>query len=827
MVSVGGTVEVNVVLTLGDVAETITVIGETPIVDTRSTKIDTTYDREWVDNAPIQRNVFFDYLASAPGVSQGSYGDSTFSVMGSGGDENTYQLDGTDITTPLNGVSWPWPDIDSIEEVEILSLGAPAEYGNAAGAVFNIVSRQGSNEFHGDVNFYIQTQGLTDRNTTDEEDEGFPFNRDEYTDFTAQLGGPILKDKLWFFAGGQYQRNSLSQPGVDPRFPVSQKNDRIMTKLNYQINHENKIVFMYHTDWFYLPWGQSANEAPSTFQVENGKTPAVNVTYSGVLSENTLVEGRFSGFYSDEHSDPIIEGQPRVMPRFYNLDTGEVTGGTYGWYDADIRKTSINGKMTHYAEDFLGGSHEFKFGVQWFRGGTTNGNWQYNDFIYTYEYDGYEYAYGYSYDNYAYGGIATETGVWFDDTFLLNDRLTLNLGLRYDHRRASVDDLVVRDENGNPTGEEFPGIDSLYTWDTLSPRLGFNYKLTGDGKTTFKAHYGRYYRQIVVCEFCTNIGTSPHALFFGDYDLDNRRFFDLELVELQPFNVGVDPGYKNPHTDQVIVAFERELAPELGLQVSYAHKRGRDYARWEDTTGVYENTVYIDDQGADATGESIPVQRLLSDPADRFFQITNSDEMNTTINAFTVQVVKRMADNWQLTSSLSYVRTDGILASSRSGSTSSQSTALTWNSFGQNPNDLVNAGGRLAGERPWMFKAQFLYQFPHDFLVSANYIAQSGKAWPRTVRVREPDLGLTTTINAEERDGSRRVEAWNLLDVRIQKMFRLGQQARVGLFLDTLNVFNEGTNESVLSRLGTSGSFGVRSAFLPPRRVMLGTKLTF
>ncbi len=244
VVSVGGTVEVNVVLTLSDVAETITVIGETPIVDTRSTKIGTTYDREWVDNAPIKRNVFFDYLASAPGVSMASNTSSTFSVMGSGGDENTYQLDGTDITTPLNGVSWPWPDIDSIEEVEILSLGAPAEYGNAAGAVFNIVSRQGSNEFHGDVNFYIQPQGLTDRNTTDEEDEGFPFHRDEYTDFTAQLGGPILKDKLWFFAGGQYQRNSLSQPGVDPRFPVSQKNDRIMTKLNYQINHENKIVFM-------------------------------------------------------------------------------------------------------------------------------------------------------------------------------------------------------------------------------------------------------------------------------------------------------------------------------------------------------------------------------------------------------------------------------------------------------------------------------------------------------------------------------------------------------------------------------------------------------
>ena len=248
--------------------------------------------------------------------------------MGSGTDENTYQLDGVDITTPLNGVSWPWPDTDSIEEVEILTLGAPAEYGNAAGAVFNIVTRQGTNNFSGDVNFYYQSDGLTGRNTNDEEDGGLPFRRDDFKDFTSQIGGPILKDKLWFFGGFQYQNNSLSEPGADPNFPTPTENTRFIGKLNYQINDSNRISFMYHTDVFDLPSTASANESPSSIITEYGTTPAANLTYTNIVSQNTLLEGHFSGFWGDDHGEPLGAEFPRVNPRFYNLDTGEITGGT-------------------------------------------------------------------------------------------------------------------------------------------------------------------------------------------------------------------------------------------------------------------------------------------------------------------------------------------------------------------------------------------------------------------------------------------------------------------------------------------------------------------
>ncbi len=91
-------------------------------------------------------------------MNQAQTGDSRSTSLGSSATDNSYLLDGTDFTAPLTGAAWPWPNTDAIEEIEVLSLGAPAEYGNLQGAVFNVVTRQGSNTYHGDANFYYQSR---------------------------------------------------------------------------------------------------------------------------------------------------------------------------------------------------------------------------------------------------------------------------------------------------------------------------------------------------------------------------------------------------------------------------------------------------------------------------------------------------------------------------------------------------------------------------------------------------------------------------------------------------------------------------------------------
>jgi outer membrane receptor protein involved in Fe transport len=830
-VSVGATEEVSVVLKVSRLQEEMTVVGEASVVDTTSNEVNTNYDKDWVRNAPIRRYTFFDLINAAPGVTQstaGGFSNASSSSFGSSTDENSYQLDGTDFTAPLTGEAWPYPNTDAIEEIEILSLGAPAEYGSLQGAVFNVVTRQGSNEFHGDANLYFQTQDLTGRNTTDEEDGGLPFNRDRFNDLTFQLGGPIIKDRLWFFGSYQYQRDYRSQPGVEPQFPVKEKADRIFFKLNWQINSKNKLMFTYHDDYYDLPFQQTAFTSPSSIQVEYGNNPSPGVTFTSVLSDKTYFEARYSGFYGNDHAKPLnecstpsFECGPRVNPRFYDLDTGAITGGIYYWYEGEVWKSAVSAKVSHFADDFLGGSHDFKFGVQYNSGGSDYLTGP-NDYIYTYTYSdayGYSYpvGYGYSINPYHYGGNMRSIGVYVDDTFRVNDRLTINLGVRYDNQRASIPSFPIVDADGNPTGETSAAIDELYSWNTFSPRIGFNFKLTKDAKTTLRAHYGRYYRGIVTGEFSA-VGPSIPPLFLGNYNFDSGQLEDLELVQ-DNTNLQVDPGYKNPYTDQFIASLEREVARNMALSFHYVYKRGRNYGAWTDIRGVYEDETLEDPD----TGAGIPVKVLVNDPAERLFRLTNPTEMRTTINAFTVQFTKRMADHWQLVTSLVYSEAEGRLASSKSDLESSPRGSVR-NDFGQNPNDFVNTDGLLTLDRPWVFKTQLVVELPKGFLVSANYINQSGRPWARTIRT---DLGVPTLLLAEKIDGSRRVPRWNILDTRLQWELGLSQRVRLALFADLLNAFNNDANESVASRETGSDGFGQPTIFLDPRRLMLGAKIRF
>ena len=340
-VSLGGTAELPVQMKVSTQQETITVTAQAPVVDSASTQVATNYSREWVENAPVRRFTFFDLINAAPGVSPSTSTSSRSQSFGSATNENMYLLDGTDFTAPYTGAAWPWPNTDAIEEVQVLSLGAPADYGNLAGAVFNVVTRQGSNAFKGDANFYFMNDSLTGRNTTDKQDSGMPYHRDEFKDSTVQLGGPMLKDKLWFFGSFQYQKDADSQPGSDPKFPARSSAKRYFFKLNYQLNQNNRFQYQQHDDFYRIPQRATANDAPSSLSLENGHNPSPGFLWSSVLTPTTVFEARYSGFYGTDHGDPL-NGGPRVARRYNDLDSGAISGGIYQWYDGKVQKTSFS-----------------------------------------------------------------------------------------------------------------------------------------------------------------------------------------------------------------------------------------------------------------------------------------------------------------------------------------------------------------------------------------------------------------------------------------------------------------------------------------------------
>ena len=833
-VGVGNTVEINVQLKVSALAETITVTGESPVVNTASTQISTNYNREWVENAPVRRFTFFDLINAAPGVSQNISTSSRSQSLGSSTTDNSYQLDGTDFTAPLTGAAWPWPNTDAIEEVEVLSLGASAEYGNVQGAVFNVVTRQGANQFHGDSNIYFQSQGLTGRNTTDAVDDGLPYNRDRFTDTTTQIGGPVKRDKFWFFGSFQFQQDFESQPGTPPEFPARSQAKRVFFKLTDQLSTNHKLMFAYHDDFYRIPGRATALTDPSTIGVENGHNPSPNLTYTGVLTNKTYVEARYSGFYGKDHGDPLEPSEPRVKPRFHDNDSGRISGGIYYWYDGDSWKTAFSGKVSHFADSFMGGSHDVKLGVQYNSGGSDY-VYGYNDYIYTYS--GVP-AYGYTQLPFHTGGYTKGLGIYADDTYRLGSRVTLNAGLRYDYNKGSFRSFPLLDKNGNPTSQSSQEVSKLFDWNSVSPRIGITLKMDESGKTLLKAHYGRYYRGVVTGEFDqATPSIAPRYLFSGLYDADGNPA-DLSLVK-DPSHNQVDPGFKNPYTDQFILGFERELMANLGLQVNYVHKRGEEYGGWRETAGQYEAVPFVDSAGAEPTGQTLTVFKLLTDPLDRVFLLTNPGNMFSRFDGLTIQANKRMSNNWQGTFSLVLSKSTGRIGSSLGSPTSAQGAIATSSNsafgnvgFGATPNDFILTNGRLIGDRPVVAKANVVYNLPFGMLIGLNFQHQTGRLWSRQVRPGGLGYPIRPRINTEANTGDRRVADWNFVDVRIQKEFKLGAgSANVAFFGDILNLTNsdayEGIGTGSNGRVATQSDFGDPTRFIAPRRLMVGAKIRF
>ena len=815
-VSVGQTIDLNVTMKVSALEETLTVTGVAPVVNVTTSEVSTNYNREWVQSAPVRRFSYFDLINSAPGVSQTSnVGQSTSAqVLGNSTNENQYQIDGTDIS------STPWPNTDAIEEVQVLSMGASAEYGNVQGAVFNIVTRQGTNAFHGDMNSYFQSGKLTARNTTDAIDKGFPYHRDTYKDTTIQASGPFVPDKFWFFGSLQYQRDWDSQPGTNPILPTKNDSRRMFYKFNYAISPKHRLMHGYHNDFYYIPDVGTSFQAPTTLSISHGDNPTPNVVYTGVLSDKTFIEARYSGFFLHSSVNPLQDGVPSVMTRVEDQDTGLITGGITAWNENRSWKWGSAVKLSHVFDKFLGGSHDIKTGYQYGLTGSDNLNGP-NDVLTTYSVTG-KTTTGTTQLPYHQGAIAYWNGMYVDDTYRL-PRAVINMGVRFDHSRGAFQSLPFLTAAGVPNGQMSKANSDVYSWNTFSPRIGLNYQVTESGNTVIKAHYGRYYKALEPTEFRGAVPSISPAFSFSLDAAGNRVGF---VQTSSNANLRVDPNFKAPYNNQFMVQLEQQLVKELGLQVNFVHKSGSDYGGWQDIAGTYQQVPYVDSVGTGATGQTVMVYKLTSDPAGRIFMLTNPDGMYMKYNGATFTITKRMSKNWQAVYSLVLSKAEGRIGSSaRATSTTTQSSQA--GTFGRDvagPNDFVNTDGLLIGDRPVISKLQLSYKLPYGILVATNLQYQSGRFYSRQVRVSGLGFPAAPTINMEANTGDRRVPPVKLIDFRAQKDVKLGGATSIGLFLDLLNLTNSDQNEGVASALGTSSSFGSPTRYIPPRRAMFGMK---
>ena len=830
-VTVGSNVTLDVALKLGALEESITVAGQSPVVDTTTSQVSSSYNAEMVRNLPVKRASYFDIINSAPGVQQSSNIGTSVAATVFGSTNSQYQIDGTVIG------SNPWLNTDAIEEAQVLSLGASAEYGNVQGAVFNIVTRGGGNQLHGDANWYFQNDKLVSSNTKGRLnpdgtafDGGHPYQLEQYRDVTAQLGGPFINDKFWFFGSFEYNTNWDTQPNTDPAFPVKSEEKRMFWKFTYSINSNHKLLNGYHDDFYQLPPSGTAFTAASTLTNSHGHNPTPNIVYTGVLSNKTVVEGRFSGVWLQASSDPQIGG-PSAGIRYTDSDTTYTTGAITAPGGNRTWTYGASGKLSHTVDRFLGGGHELNAGLQYANNGGeafTNTNDAVRFFSTTLK----------------QSTVATKLpqisgtntvswGTYVDDTYRVGDHVTLNLGVRYDYSRGFFPSFPFLDALGNQTGQTSTASNNVDSFSTVSPRLGINYQVFK--QTIVKGHYGRYYSQMPRDFGALVSSTTPtltlncagQPTLSGDplvaptgfcADAASRTF----VSQTAAANNVVDPKRSNDYTDQFIFQVEQGLTRDLGLQVNFVHKDGKNLVGMEEIQGTYIPVTYVDSLGTDATGQSLTFYKLTSPSGDRIFSITNPTNRGlfTRYNGVLFVLTKRMSHNWQGVISLDLSKSEGQLGTATTSTTAS-------------PNDYVgiNGGsftnGLLTSDRPVVAKATFSYKFPWGIMAAVNSQYQSGEPFARTVQRSDLGFPAAVTIQVESRDGSRRYPALKQVDLRVQKEFRLSGSRRFDLFVDALNLNNNDKSEAVGSTLGTSSAFGVPTRIIQPRRLQFGTKFVW
>ena len=821
-IGAGATIEIAPVLTLAGVAESVVVDGTASRVEALGSGFETRFGPEYFDGVPARRASMFDSIRAAPGISPTSpAGDTTtVSAFGSGTNENLFLIDGTNTTCPCNGVARAELGVDFIREVQVQSVGASAEFGNMQGAVFNVVTKQGSDRFHFDASYYAQAAGLTSQPVllplggSGSGQSG--YERARYRDLTTNVGGPVVRGRLWFFAGYQYLRDHDSQPGSDPDFPKTYEQDKLFAKLTWRLAPGWQLLQSFHEEFWVNPDPPTLVTPYEATRRRSASVPAMtlgHLTHTG--SANTVWDVRVGRFVYSE--DRTTSTGDLTTPSRFDRATGVTSGAPPLVGGLTLIRTTTKATISHYRPDLLRADHQWKIGGEAERGEQHGAN-----VIPT----GVRFVDNGGRPFQAISSAPSNTGGSFitaaafaSDAITVGDRLTMNAGVRFDHSRAISQDLDVLDLNGQETGIVVSGLGTMYTWNIVSPRLGLAAKLSADGRTMLRASYGRFSQGVLTGEISpfhpgvTPITTNAFESATGGY----TRF----IREVDPrTSLQFDPGTRAPRTDEYSVGVDRQVGRRLAMAIAYVHKRGSDFIGWTDVGGQYQEGVRTLPDG-----RSVPVFELVNSTDDQRFLLTNPEGYSMRYSGLVMTVEKRRSQGWQALGSYTFSRASGLQASSGETAAGAQSStvALPTRTFGRDPNDLTNARGRLPNDRPHVLRFMGTVDVPRTgFVIAASFQWFSGKPWAATAQIELPQGDQRVLL---EPRGSRRLSSQSLLDLRVSRTIRLGGVGRIDLLVDVLNALNDTAEEALATDNQFSPNFAQPTVFMDPRRAMLGVRL--
>jgi hypothetical protein len=858
-VSVGKATAINITLEMSTLEEEVTVVGESPTVDVKVSKTSVNYSKSFIYNIPMARDLY-DVLNSMPGAVSEDVSYRRTSYMAGGTVRgNQYSIDGVIINDPV--VMYPMTNIniDVYEEVEMGMFGHSAEVGIADGGYINIVTKSGGNTFHGGgtVEYYNEDMQKALLSEEDLEAVGLskPSGWNSWQDFSLFLGGPIIQDKIWFFANARrfewvrdfnhiiWDDTQAAGGRVYTLDEAPHKENNIFGKMTFQLASNIRFLASYNltmiTEDFYTNRIGSNLDVTSTtkWDGETGHTFSAQINW--VASQNLFFDiraGYIRRFFPIPYSAQAISDAPQWYDRYYGIYKNNPR-----FEETYLRKRlNPSFQATLFVDNALGGSHEFKFGAEY---EATSGDWDWwraDPFrIYYYQegpsyptstepnrYRIYSYICGSSEGSSVQENSMTRIGAFIQDSFTIGEKLTLNLGVRFDtssgkfpeqFKGASADPYGLLATLGDSPFSEYtiPALDVM-TWTHFSPRLGLAYDPFGDGKTSIRASWSRYNEYLMIQYFSTPNPNYPNSGGWYWYDDNENGVIDpsadrflLRYMPPDPFTFDLeeqlDTDASAPYTDEIAFGVERELARDFSLGVTFVYKHKtnifedvNDYGlgKEEAWKGYAENSPYWErfdfldpgddgDFGTDDDQQSFCYVELDGAP-DIHYYWTNVDGAFRKYWALQFIFNKRMSNNWQLLGSYVYSKAWGNIGGSYGSS---------WGSSGgfDTPNSFVFNGGRLDYDRPHNIKIQSTVIMPYEVILSVYFNHRSGSPWNRDVTVYLPDdprykwegdsHGVYTELN-----GTRRNAPLTTLDMRVEKRFRLGETFSIGAYLDIINL---------------------------------------
>ncbi len=862
-ISLGFTANVSAEMKVATLQETVTVTGDSPIIDTTATRVQQNFKLEQLNSIPNGRDMWA-LLAATPGVVMSRIdiggnraGTQTgYTAYGLNGQVRV-AVEGINTTEGTDGAGFYF-DYGSFEEVFLGVAGQGAEAATP-GVQSQFLGKSGGNRFAGE--FYVdgynnsfQGSNLSEQFLLPTAQGGFGFREGSnevlrYYDVNINAGGPIKRDKAWFHFSWRRQFNAVEQPLFVRGESFDTWNQNPSLKGTYQLNQNHKFVGYYQWNMKVqptrLPIGGYTYDGVGATTRQESPSWVWKGEWNGTLSNKLYLEARYGDFgYYDSRLKNSNEDY------FWRDSVLLILTGAHTENQNDRDRKQLTGAATYFLDTKMG-SHTLKFGGEVYResqwGGRTQNVGGNIEHIYANSV-GSSVVFGVPTASCVCGLKASDNGDLFvinklnQEDLFLNDawalgRVTLNMGVRWDRYHGWMpEQRQIAFTNGPVSVPEqvFPEA-HFYTWNNIGPRIGMTYDLANDGKTVIKASYGLFWHNPGPgVSAGANQNVVSKSVTYNWTDLNGDRRFQLgEQGALTGSTLAgtnqLDPDITEPYSHDVTLYLERQVTGSIGARVGFVYKTEDNLTgSFNPGRPVSAYTVPFSflDVGVDGVRQTAAGNTPAAAPAagdDRWLTllgVPNTADVNTR---FPVTNVTMNLD--------SYGRHKTIEASANKRLSNRWSMQVggshTWSDAYSQPNN-PNVDPNNDSTR-WDFKVSGIYEAPYGIRIAPLVRHQAGANFARSVATGS---AAAATVNAIfngtiqlEPSTFRRHDNVTVFDVRVERSFSLGHGMRVRGFFDLFNLTN---SSAVETRTTTSGTAFLRpTAVLPPRTARIGVRFSW